>query len=79
MPIIEMHLMQGRSKEQKRKAARMVTEAVIQSLGVRPESVRILITEHSPEEFSVAGVTMGAKAESSGTADADKEIDYEES
>jgi len=63
MPIIEMHLLQGRSVEQKRGVAEAVAEAVTRSLGVRPESVRILITEHSSEEFSVAGVTAGAKAE----------------
>lgn len=63
MPIIEMHLLQGRSVEQKRAVAEAVAEAVTRSLGVRLESVRILITEHSSEEFSVAGVTAGAKAE----------------
>ncbi|MDR2839130.1 MAG: tautomerase family protein [Azonexus sp.] len=77
MPIIEMHLMQGRTKDQKRKVARAVTDAVIEALGVRPESVRILITEHSPEEFSVAGVTAGAKAEAN-AADEKKDFQYEE-
>lgn len=66
MPIIEMHLLQGRTVEQKRAVAEAVAEAVTRSLGVRPESIRLLITEHSSEEFSVAGVTAGAKAEREG-------------
>jgi len=63
MPIIEMHLMQGRSVEQKRAVAEAVAEAVIRTLGVGPEQVRLLITEHSSEEFSVGGVTAGRRGE----------------
>ena len=63
MPIIEMHLMQGRTNEQKRAVAEAVAEAVTRTLGVGPEQVRLLITEHSSEEFSVGGVTAGRKQE----------------
>lgn len=63
MPIIEMHLIQGRSKEQKRAVAEAVAEAVTRTLGVRPDQVRLLITEHSSEEFSVGGVTAGLRQE----------------
>ncbi|KAF1711552.1 4-oxalocrotonate tautomerase [Pseudoxanthomonas kalamensis DSM 18571] len=55
MPIIEMHLMEGRTDDQKSAVAEAVTEAVVRTLGVRSESVRILITEHGPMEFFVAG------------------------
>lgn len=61
MPIIEMHLLEGRTIAQKREVAEAVTQAVVRSLSVRPESVRILITEHGFEDFSVAGVTQGAR------------------
>ena len=37
MPIIEMHLMVGRSVEQKRAVAEAVAEAVTRTLGVGPE------------------------------------------
>lgn len=63
MPIIEMHLSEGRTAEQKRKVAHAVTEAVIHALGVKSESVRILITEHGNEEFYVAGETLAERAE----------------
>ena len=63
MPIIEMHLMVGRSVEQKRAVAEAVAEAVTRTLGVGPEQVRLLITEHGSEEFSVGGVTAGRKQE----------------
>lgn len=61
MPIIEMHLLEGRTVEQKRGAAAAITQAVAQTLGVKPEQVRILITEHGFEDFSVAGKTVGER------------------
>ncbi|MEH6501454.1 MAG: tautomerase family protein [Pseudoalteromonas distincta] len=63
MPIIEMHMLEGRTPEQKSRAAKAITEAVINSLGVRAESVRILITELRGAEFYVAGVAPAMKAE----------------
>lgn len=63
MPIIEIHLIQGRTVEQKRAVAEAVCEAVTRMLGVKPEQVRLLITEHGFEEFSVGGVTAGMKQE----------------
>lgn len=68
MPIIEMHLMQGRSNEQKRAVAEAVAEAVTRTLGVGPEQIRLLITEHSSEEFSVGGITAGRRQELAETA-----------
>ncbi|MBS1160871.1 MAG: 4-oxalocrotonate tautomerase [Proteobacteria bacterium] len=67
MPIIEMHLMHGRTREQKRAVAAAVAEAVTRTLGVKPEQVRLLITEHDSEEFSVGGITAGQRQEMAGT------------
>lgn len=66
MPIIEMHLMEGRTVEQKRAVAAAIAEAVTRTLGVRPDQVRLLITEHKPDEFSVGGITAGQKLEQAG-------------
>ncbi len=63
MPIIEMHLLTGRTREQKRRVSAAVAQAAAEALGVSSQTVRILITEHDVEEFSVAGVTAGQKAE----------------
>ncbi|MES2257995.1 MAG: tautomerase family protein [Pseudomonadota bacterium] len=63
MPIIEMHMLTGRTVEQKRRVAAAVTAAAAQALDCNPNTVRILITEHGMEEFSVAGVTAGERAE----------------
>lgn len=57
MPIIEMHMLEGRTGEQKQRAATAVTNALVEALGVKAETVRILITEHRVDEFYVAGVS----------------------
>ncbi|MFZ4535143.1 tautomerase family protein [Propionivibrio sp.] len=61
MPILEMHLLAGRSVEKKRKAVAAITKALVETLEVRPDQVRILITEHSDENFAVGGVTVGER------------------
>jgi 4-oxalocrotonate tautomerase len=63
MPIIEMHLLSGRSSELKRRAMHAVAQAAASALECPLESVRILITEHQPDEFSVAGVSAAEKRE----------------
>mgnify|MGYP003420878249 CR=1 FL=1 len=62
MPIIEMHLMEGRTTEQKCRVAAAVTEAVASTLACSAETVRILITEHGPDGFFVAGQTSAQRA-----------------
>ena len=63
MPIIEMHFMTGRTEEQKCNAAKAVTDALVSSLGVKRESVRILITEHGEHDFFVSGMTMKERSQ----------------
>ena len=66
MPIIEMHLLAGRSVEKKRKAVAAVTAALVEALELRPEQVRILITEHGAEHFAVGGETAGQREQAAG-------------
>lgn len=61
MPIIQVHLLEGRSVAQKRGMIAAITNAVVDSLGVSPDSVRILIDEMHPEHFALAGVSAGEK------------------
>ena len=57
MPIIQVHLMEGRSREQKRALVSRITEAVVETLDASPQSVRILIHELQPENYALAGTT----------------------
>lgn len=61
MPIIEVHLMEGRTTQQKCDLADEMTAAVVKSLGVKEASVRILITDHKKDGFFVAGKAPALK------------------
>jgi 4-oxalocrotonate tautomerase len=67
MPIIQVNLLEGRTVEQKRELAKRLTEAAVQALGVKPESVRVLIHEMALEDFAIAGVTALDRAAAAGT------------
>ncbi|HAX91099.1 MAG TPA: tautomerase [Rhodospirillaceae bacterium] len=54
MPVVHIDIIK-RPVAAKRKMARAVTEAIVASLGVAPESVHIVINEMSPDQYSVAG------------------------
>jgi 4-oxalocrotonate tautomerase len=60
-----MHLLEGRSVEKKRLAVAAMTAALVETLEVRPDQVRILITEHNDEQFAVGGQTVGQRNENS--------------
>jgi 4-oxalocrotonate tautomerase len=62
MPLVQIQLLTGRSPERKRALIQRVTEAVVESLEVRPDQVRIILTEVPPEHWSVAGETMADRA-----------------
>jgi 4-oxalocrotonate tautomerase len=61
MPIIQVHLLEGRSGEQKKKLVSEMTGAVCSSLDVVPEQVRIILSEMSPEDYSVGGTLFSDK------------------
>lgn len=73
MPIIQMNLIEGRSVAQKRAAVAAITEAVVRSLGVRPEQVRIMINEMPSEHFAIAGETAAMRAAAAQSKDVLKE------
>ena len=57
MPIAEVHLLEGRTVEQKRKLIADMTRAISESVDVKPEQVRIIIHEMPKEHFGIGGVS----------------------
>ena len=55
MPLIEIHMLEGRTDAQKRAVLDAVTEAVRDSLGAPLSTIRVWIQEFSPKEYMVAG------------------------
>jgi 4-oxalocrotonate tautomerase len=55
MPLIEIHMQEGRTDQQKRALLDAVTEAVRASLGAPLSSIRVWVQEFSPKDYMVAG------------------------
>ena len=55
MPIVEIHLLKGRTVEKKRVLISELTKTICRCLEVRPEQVRILIDEMEHSNFAIAG------------------------
>ncbi len=61
MPLIEIHLLEGRSKEQKKALLEAVTRAVQESIQAPLETIRVWIQEIPLDEFMTAGVLASEK------------------
>jgi len=56
MPIIHVHLIEGRSVEQKRAMVKEVTDAVCRTVNVTPEHVKIIMHDMDKHDYATAGV-----------------------
>jgi 4-oxalocrotonate tautomerase len=61
MPLIAIHLLEGRTDDQKRALLGAVTRAVQDSIGAPLESIRVWVQEFSPNGYMVAGVLAADK------------------
>ncbi|MGC9490482.1 MAG: 2-hydroxymuconate tautomerase [Thermovirgaceae bacterium] len=61
MPILQIHLIEGRDMEKKKRLVKSLTQAVCESLDVKPEQVRIILSETSRENYAVAGKLFSEK------------------
>jgi 4-oxalocrotonate tautomerase len=61
MPVIHVHMFEGRTLDQKRKLVAAMTEAVVKSLDSKPETVQILIHENPKTNVAAAGVLHSDK------------------
>jgi len=57
MPIMHVHLIEGRTEEQKARLIDALTRATVDALDAPIESVRVVITEVPNTNFGIAGQT----------------------
>ena len=62
MPRIIIQAIEGRTVEQKRELARRVTDAVVETWHVEPDTVTVRIEEVPAENFARAGVLASDRA-----------------
>jgi 4-oxalocrotonate tautomerase len=56
MPIIQVSLIEGRTVDQKKRLVTEMTQAVVNSLGVKPEDVRIILNDMARHDYAVGGI-----------------------
>ncbi len=61
MPLVEIHLLEGRNDDQKKALLTAVTDAVHKSIGAPLDTIRVWVQEFSPKEYMVAGVLAADK------------------
>ena len=64
MPLIQIHMLEGRSAQQKRELLDAVTHAVHESIGAPLSSIRVWIQEFSSEEYMIGGVLAANRGKS---------------
>lgn len=58
MPIAIINIKTGRTVEQKRRMVTKVTEALVETMEVKPQAVRIIINEMANDNFAIAGTLV---------------------
>ncbi|SEM75614.1 4-oxalocrotonate isomerase [Halomonas caseinilytica] len=61
MPIVNIQLIEGRSAEQKEALIEKVTAACVDAVDCTPESVRILLSDVTTQDFGVAGESVAKR------------------
>jgi 4-oxalocrotonate tautomerase len=61
MPTIYINMFEGRTIDQKRKMVAAMTDALVNSLDVKPETVHIIISESPKHHIAVGGVLVSDK------------------
>ena len=56
MPIAHIYILEGRDAAQKAAAIARVTEALSETLGAAPETIRVLLHETEKQNWGIAGV-----------------------
>ena len=61
MPTIRVELLEGRTAEQKKALVTALTQAVVQTLGSKPESVDILLFDIKRSDWATGGELWSEK------------------
>ncbi|WP_256373102.1 4-oxalocrotonate tautomerase [Ramlibacter montanisoli] len=64
MPTIRVDLFEGRTPEQKRNLVKALTQACVETLGSKPESVDILLFDVKPSDWATGGELWSEKKKS---------------
>lgn len=61
MPIVTVQLFPGRTTEQKREMAQVITDAVVRIAKTRPEGTHVIFQDVSQSDWAEAGTLISEK------------------
>ena len=61
MPMIRVELLEGRTPEQKKNLVTALTQAVVETLGSKPESVDVVLFDVKRSDWATGGVLFSEK------------------
>jgi 4-oxalocrotonate tautomerase len=61
MPMVTIHLIEGRESERKRRLIREVTDAVVRSLDAPEATVRVILNEVPASHWGIGGVSKAER------------------
>ena len=61
MPTIRVEMFEGRTPEQKRNLVKALTQACVETLGSKAESVDVILYDVKPSEWATGGVLWSDK------------------
>lgn len=56
MPIVHVHMLEGRDIEKKRLLAKKLTDVIMEVCGSPPDQVRVILTDMPHDSYAVGGV-----------------------
>ena len=71
MPVIHVEMFDGRNREQKEKFARAITESFVSICGGTAQSVQVIFSDISKDNWATAGVLASTVASQKSVAKAD--------
>jgi 4-oxalocrotonate tautomerase len=61
LPLVQLHIVEGRPDDVKRRLIAEVTDAVSRTLGSKPESIRVLLYELPKQHWAVGGQSLAER------------------
>ena len=61
MPVVNVQLLSGRSKDQKTRIAQAITDALVDIGGAKPEGVPVIFSDTEKDDWASAGVLLSDK------------------
>lgn len=58
MPVVFVHMLKGRSRDQKSRLVTAITQAMVDIAGADPQNVHVVIDEADGEDWGRAGVLI---------------------